>query len=796
MDTSYEKLGAFYLGREVDAGGSVTDTTLLYDSRDLTTHAVCVGMTGSGKTGLCIALLEEAAIDGVPAIVIDPKGDLADLMLTFPDLAPESFRPWINEDTARQQGITPDELAGREAAKWVKGLAEWGQGADRIRRLRESAEFTLYTPGSDAARAVSVLASLEPPRAAGEGAEVIAERASGVVSSLLSLLGVEADPLRSREHILLTMILQHTWEQNRKLDLAALVQTVQQPPFTRVGVMELESFFPSRDRFGLAMLLNNLLASPGFQPWLTGDALDIDRMLYTESGKPRVAIFSIAHLDDAQRMFFVSLLLNEVVAWMRTRSGTSSLRALVYMDEIFGFMPPVEEPPSKRPLLTLMKQARAFGVGVVLATQNPVDLDYKALSNAGTWFIGRLQTERDKKRLADGLASATGSVDAKRLETVIGSLEPRTFLMHNIHDDAPVVFRTRWVMSYLAGPLTRAQLRRLPGGGGDALADAPQKAPPGRSAPVAAPMSVASLARPVLPAELPQIFGAAPAGASVTYVPYAIAEARVHVALPDGSPHTRTVVLEAPLAANLAGPDWSTAQELDRAPEPGPEPAAGASFGDLPAAAGRKGSAAAWSKAAADALYRGDGITLHEVKRLRLLSKPGESERDFRVRIADALRVDRDERVDKLRAKYSAKLATLEDRIRRAETTVAREKDQANSQRMQTAVSVGATLLTAFMGRKRVSQAALGRATTAARGVDRTARQQRDVAHAQDNARALRAQYESLAAELQEEIREIETAGAEAAELTTRTIRPKKSDIDVLRVAVLWRASQIAAAGA
>ena len=364
MDASYEKLGVFYIGREVDAAGTLTGTPVLYDSRDLTTHAVCVGMTGSGKTGLCISLLEEAAIDGVPAIVIDPKGDLVNLMLTFPDLAPASFRPWVNEDVARQQGITPDELAGREAAKWAKGLGEWGQDAGRISRLRDAAEFVVYTPGSSAARPVSVLSSLAPPRVEGaEAAELIAERASGVVASLLALLGVDADPVRSREHILLTTILQDAWAGGRTLDLAALVHAVQSPPFTRVGVMELESFFPSRDRFALAMLVNNLLASPGFQSWLAGDALDVDQMLYAETGKPRVAIFSIAHLDDAQRMFFVSLLLNEVVAWMRTRSGTSSLRALLYMDEIFGFLPPVENPPSKKPLLTLMKQARGLRRG-------------------------------------------------------------------------------------------------------------------------------------------------------------------------------------------------------------------------------------------------------------------------------------------------------------------------------------------------------------------------------------------------------------------------------------------------
>ncbi|HXV14247.1 MAG TPA: DUF87 domain-containing protein, partial [Candidatus Krumholzibacteria bacterium] len=319
----FEKLGVFYLGREYDvARRAASDDLVLYDSKDLTTHAVCIGMTGSGKTGLCIGLLEEAAIDGIPAIVIDPKGDLVDLALAFPNLDATSFRPWVNEDSARQQGMTPDEFAAREADKWAKGLAQWGQDAARIRRLRDAADVVVYTPGSDAAIPVSVLSSLECPKG-DASADLLAERASGVASSLLSLLGIEADPVRSREHILLTTILQSAWSQARSLDLAGLVQAVQSPPVARVGVMELESFFPAKERFALAMLVNNLLAAPRFQSFLAGDPIDIDRMLYGETGKPRVAVFSIAHLDDAERMFFVSLLLNEVVGWTRTRSGTS-----------------------------------------------------------------------------------------------------------------------------------------------------------------------------------------------------------------------------------------------------------------------------------------------------------------------------------------------------------------------------------------------------------------------------------------------------------------------------------------
>ncbi len=404
----FEKLGVFYLGRPYDLGAKQSaGGLLLYDAKDLVTHAVCVGMTGSGKTGLCLALLEEAALDGIPALVIDPKGDLGNLLLTFPELRAADFRPWINEDDARRKAVSADAFAEQQAETWAKGLAGWGEDGARIRRLREAADFAIYTPGSQAGLPVSILKSFAaPPPAVREDAEALGERINTTVTSLLGLVGVEADPVKSREHILVSTILREAWTAGRDLDLAALIQQIQTPPVKRVGVLDVEAFFSAKDRFALAMTLNNLLAAPGFAAWMEGEPLDVQTLLFTHQGKPRVSIFSIAHLGDAERMFFVSLLLNQTVGWMRNQSGTTSLRALVYMDEIFGYFPPVANPPSKQPLLTLLKQARAFGVGVVLATQNPVDLDYKGLSNAGTWFIGRLQTERDKARVLDGLEGA------------------------------------------------------------------------------------------------------------------------------------------------------------------------------------------------------------------------------------------------------------------------------------------------------------------------------------------------------------------------------------------------------
>ena len=444
----FEKLGVFYLGKTKDG-------LLLYDSKDLVTHAVCVGMTGSGKTGLCVTLLEEAAIDGIPAIIIDPKGDLSNLLLNFPNLAPEDFQPWVEERDPTQ-----------EANTWKEGLAKWGQDGERIKRLRDAADFRIYTPGSNSGLPVSILKSfVAPPETIRQDNESLAERINTTVTSLLGLIGVEADPVRSREHILLSNILQQEWSAGKDLDIATLIQKVQTPSIAKIGVMDLDSFYPAQDRFELAMALNNLLASPSFASWMEGEPLDVQQFLYTQTGKPRLSIFSIAHLADAERMFFVSLLLNQVLGWMRAQSGTTSLRAILYMDEIFGYFPPVANPPSKLPLLTLLKQARAFGLGVVLATQNPVDLDYKGLSNAGTWFIGRLQAERDKARVLEGLegiAAGTGQkFDKQQMEQLIAGLDKRIFLMNNVHDDAPEVFETRWALSYLRGPLTRAQIKTL-----------------------------------------------------------------------------------------------------------------------------------------------------------------------------------------------------------------------------------------------------------------------------------------------------------------------------------------------
>ena len=455
----------FYLGKLFNsAQGTVTDQPLLYDPADLTTHAVVTGMTGSGKTGLCIALMEEAALQGIPAILIDPKGDLTNLLLHFPELTPQDFQPWLDPDIARRAGKSIEQASNDASLAWRNGLAEWGIPHERILALTNAAEFAIYTPGSDAGLPVSILSSLAAPGLDwASNREILSERISSTVTAILGLVGLDnLDPIRSREHILLSNIFQSAWSKNKSLDLTELILQIQTPPFDKLGAFPVDTFFPAKDRMALALQVNNILAAPTFDMWRSGQNLDIAGLLFTADGRPRHSVFYLAHLSDSERMFFVTILFSAVETWMRTQPGATSLRALLYMDEIFGYLPPIAIPPSKQPLLRMLKQARAFGLGLVLATQNPVDVDYKALSNAGTWFIGKLQTEQDKQRLLDGLESAApGALDRSTIDKLISSLGKRVFLMQNVHEKQPVVFQTRWTMNFLAGPMTRTQIPAL-----------------------------------------------------------------------------------------------------------------------------------------------------------------------------------------------------------------------------------------------------------------------------------------------------------------------------------------------
>lgn len=787
----FEKLGLFYLGREYDlATRTTTNNPILYDSRDLVTHAVCVGMTGSGKTGLCIDLLEEAAIDGVPVIAIDPKGDLGNLLLTFPALSASDFRPWIDEDEARRAGRTPEAFAAEQADAWKKGLGEWGQDGERIARLRAAADFAIYTPGSVAGLPVSVLSSFKaPPPGLQQDREALADRASHTATSVLSLAGSDAEP-RSREHTLLATILTDAWEQGRDLDLASIIRQVQKPRIEKVGILDLESFFPEKARFELALQLNGMLAAPGFEQWFEGEPLEPASLLRSKDGKSRISVFSIAHLGDSERMFFVSLLLNQVLGWMRTQTGTSSLRAILYMDEIAGYFPPVANPPSKAPLLTMLKQARAFGVGVVLATQNPVDLDYKGLANTGTWFLGRLQTERDKARLLDGLEGAGGgSLDRGEADRILSSLDKRVFLLHNVHETKPVVFQTRWAMSYLRGPLSKPQIQQLM-----RSAVPPARAVAASAAATSLPPTPAEISgsaserRPVLPPGIEEYFlPGRPQG--VPYTPVVLGAARVGFSdVKLGVDTVREVVCAAPFLDGPMTVDWQQASEVGcSTPDLSRDPVAGATFGDLPAAAQQPKNYTAWQKSFNHWVSRSQRMELLRENRTKVTSNPGEEERDFRARVQDALREVRDEEVESVRRKFGSKRETLVSRLARAQEAVDREQQQASQQKTQTMLSWGAAAVGALFGRKVLSSGTLGRATTAARGVGRSMKEAEDVRRAEQKLIDAREKLEEFDLKMEEALHAIAERYDAPCELETLTLVPKRGQVQVLFVGLGWR---------
>src|SRR5262249_32920633 len=543
-------------------------------------------------------------------------------------------------------------------------------------------------------------------------------------------------------------------------------------------------------------------------------------------GRPRVSIVSIAHLDDERRMFFVSLLLSEIVGWMRRQSGTSSLRAIVYMDEIAGYFPPVEAPASKAPLLTLLKQARAFGIGIVLATQNTVDLDYKGLGNAGTWFLGRLHTERDKSRVLDGLeGAAAGGIDRAEADKTLSALGKRVFLLHDVHAGAPATFMTRWALSYLRGPLSREQLRALTAtatehteskgateytehteskgateytehteskGATEYTEHAESKGATEDAEPTDAEKTTerrGSTAAPVLPPNVTQYFIPA-AGDRPRYRAVALGIAKVTFGDTKLKINeTRDVVAAALIGEGAVAVDWTEAEILEIAPadlETGP--AEGATFEALPKAAASPKNYATWQKAFNAWLASGQKLDLLRHAALKLTSAAGEAERDFRIRVQNAQREARDKEVHTVRRKFAEKRARLEAALKRAEQGVQREADQASQAKLQTAVSFGATVLGALLGRKTLSTSNLGRATTTMRGAGRAYKESEDVGRAQQNVEDAKKALDDLDAQIAEE-----TAGiaarydADAANIETVSLLPKRGQILVQVVALAWK---------
>lgn len=787
----YEKIGSFYLGKHYDLESRLPrNEKLLYDSKDLTTHAMCVGMTGSGKTGLCLSLLEEAALDGIPAICVDPKGDMGNLLLAFPELRPADFEPWVEPAEAARRGKEPSEYAAEVAESWKKGLEAWDQDADRVRRYVDSVESAIYTPGSNAGLPITVLRSFDPPpQEVMEDSDLLGERISGAASGLLALLDIQADPLSSPEHILLSNILDTCWRNGQKLDLPTLIRSIQNPPFEKVGVFDVDSFFAPAERMKLSMKLNNLLASPAFSGWLEGQALDIRQLLYSDAGKPKLSIISIAHLSDQERMFFVTILLNELLAWMRTQPGTSSLRALFYMDEVYGYFPPSAKPPSKPPMMLLLKQARAFGLGVVLATQNPVDLDYKGLSNIGTWFLGRLQTQRDKDRVLDGLegvASQAGEgFQRNEMDKQLSALGKRVFLMNNVHDARPSVFQTRWAMSYLRGPLSRVQIQRLMA---NKRSEAETKESPTDTA-TAEPVgpSVSEADRPVIPVGVQEQFAiaahAALEGNRCIYRPGLLAQVschyvRVSAGLDDWLDRTL-------LYATNGGMDrdvWRAATLIDDSLRVADEPQDGFSFAALPAAMLNAKNYKTWERELRDHLYRHVPVRIFHCPELKQYSAIGHDELDARLAWNQAIREQRDEERHKLRESYAAKVNALEDRIRTARQRLEREKAQYDEQKWSSVLSIGETVLGAFLGNK-ISR----RSATAGRRVSKAAQQRTDVLHAEESLAELQKDKFNMEMEFEKSVQDLnDRLSVHAITLEPLDVPCRKGDLQIKELSLIW----------
>ncbi len=798
----YEKLGAFYMGREYDvATKAMAESLVMYDSKDLVTHGVVLGMTGSGKTGLCLALLEEAAMDGVPVIAIDPKGDIGNLLLQFPNLSAEEFKPWVNEDDARRKERTVDEHAANQAEIWAKGLADWGQGKERIQALRDKVDMAIYTPGSNAGLPVSILSSLDAPsEEVMEDREMLADRIESTVSSMLGLMGVEADPVQSKDHILLSNIVAHFWAKGQNLSLEVLVRAIQQPPIRKVGVVDIDTFLPESKRSDLAMKLNNLLASPGFGVWLEGEPLDIQRMYFTPEGKPRISIFCISHLSDSERMFFVSLLMNQLLGWMRQQSGTTSLRALFYMDEIFGYLPPTANPPSKKPMMILLKQARAFGLGLLLGTQNPVDLDYKALSNIGTWFLGRLQTERDMQRVLDGLQGAASSsgvtFDRATLQKLLAALGNRVFLMNNVHEDHPVVFQVRWVMSYLSGPLSRNLIKKLmdpvrPAKKAEVEAGDDGFAPPGASS--GATSAVRNTIKPKLPEGVEEYFLRPSGGTGAEHLTYVPAMLRSAVVVFEdakkGISGKRVVTVANEIDVKGQRVSWDRFIDLPRELEVAKfesVPDEGVAYADLPGAALKSGTYSSIEKDFVDELFNKESIEVFFSPLIKAYSNPGESEGDFKARMAHAVREVRDKAVDELKAKSVKAVKALETKAIKAMEKVETQKAQASSAKMATFMKVGSSILGALLGGRKSGLASVASSTTVT-GVSRAWQQSKEADAAEAELERIRAEMADLEAQAEEAVQKVKDQYEPDQLVLEKTrITPLKKNIQPVATGILW----------
>ncbi len=785
-------MSTLWLGHRWDpASATATDERVRLKAHDLTRHAVCLGMTGSGKTGLVIGLLEEVALSGVPILAIDPKGDLTNLALAFPDLDGPSFAAWVDPGEAARKGVSVEALGEASAATWRAGLTRAGDDLANVGALASRTQVTIYTPGSRTGRPIDVLAALAaPPAGLQHDDEGRAAYAVGAATALLGLVGPTRDALRDPEAILVVQLLEHAWGQGRSLPLEALLPAIVDPPFATLGVFALDTFFPRAKRLDLALRLNTLLASPAFASWREGDPLDVDAWLQpVVDGRTPVSVLYLAHLDDAQRMFFVTLLLHAVVAWSRRQPGTGSLRAVLAFDEVLGFLPPhPNDPPSKGPMLTLLKQSRAVGLGVVLATQNPVDVDYKALSNAGTWMVGRMQTEQDRRKVVDGLCSAAGELDPATVNGLITQLPERTFVVRTPDGDGAQCLAARFVRVFLRGPLTRSEVSRLnatsplPASGSSTPAVTATSAAIGL--PCAPPLPPGFDARWLHPAAAhgplladrtrPRLHDR-PSDGSTLFEPAVQMHLRLRFELPDGSQEER----EEHRTIYPLDEDVSTDVVFDEdafddlAPD-------GARYLPLPPALDEAQELDKLRiRVLADAV-REEVTTAWRHTLLKLSSRAGESAEAFAARVRAASEVRLAEAAGALHRKAEAQAERLRDAVDKAEADAARHDGDASAHRTEQVVSVGQTLLGLFMGRSRSLSGAVSKQRQVTRANERAERARSAVEAAQDRLDDLQHETAQALGELEAEHE------ARVGAVTSFDVRVKRSDATVDDFRILW----------
>jgi len=776
MVETYEKLGLFYLGTDVDKESQeATEALTLLKNKNFTTHATIIGMTGSGKTGLGVGIIEEAVIDNIPSIIIDPKGDMGNLCLADPEFNPKSFEPWI-ADEAKNKEKDVAEYAVKTAEMWENGIA--GHHQDRARVAKFAAmQKTIYTPGSSSGVSINVLSSLEtPPEEILDDSDSFSSYINSTVSSLLSLIGIEADPVESKEYILLAQLITQSWLNGDDLSLEDLIGRIISPPFKKIGVLPLDSFYPQADRFKFATKFNSIIASPTFSAWLEGETLDIQKLLYDDNGKAKVAIFSISHLSDEERMFFVTLLLNKFVAWMRRQSGTSALKTLLYMDEIYGFFPPTKNPPSKEPMLLLLKQARAFGVGVILSTQNPVDLDYKGLSNMGTWFIGRLQTTQDVNRVIDGLGGKVGaSYDKDEIRTLLSNMKKRTFFLKSAHLDDIRIFSTRWVMSYLKGPLKKDEISELMASQKLAIeATSSTKEESRRDVKVEGYESYSNLDNSIPQYYQPDLTQ------SKQYVASLMADCTVNFFNQSrGIDEEEDYILTLELDASDRDPDWDNAiseedpsDHFANLPTNSPQDA---QYAETPEFLNKDKQLRKSSKSLSDWLYHENALELYRCKSPKLESQPYESLSDFKIRISDELNDKKEDAIEVLQERYGKKEKVLLDRLSRYQLSVDKEKADTTSSFM----NVGITVLGALFGKSRAS---IGRAGS------KVLKERGDVGRAKEKVAKVEDDLRDLEEELEDKINDlVDDYDVDNVDIEEFQIKPRKTDIQINDIAVVWR---------